>query len=112
MQSVQRCYSPKACFWSRVMRNKLGFSVISMSSAFFEHLAIMFADDRVQRPCAIVTDLDKALIELPENLEDDTKDEAHARASAKSGESRFQSLEELTNGNPWLGAFFAEHTFE
>jgi len=95
-----------------VSPDELGFSVISMSSAFFEHLAIMFADDRVQRPCAIVTDLDSALIELPENPEDDTKDEAHARASAKSGESRFESLQGLTGGNPWLRAFFAEHTFE
>jgi putative ATP-dependent endonuclease of OLD family len=83
-----------------------------MRSAFFEHMAVVFADDRIQRPCAIATDLDKALINLPERPEDDTKDQAHARAAEQSGESRHQSLRKLSNSNPWLRVFFADHTFE
>jgi putative ATP-dependent endonuclease of OLD family len=95
-----------------VSPDELGFSVISMSSAFFHHIAVIFADDRIQRPCAIATDRDRSLIDLPDDPEDDTKDQAHARAAEKSGESRFQSLQKLSNGNPWLRAFFTNHTFE
>ena len=95
-----------------VTPDELGFSVIPMSSAFFDHVAVIFADDRIQRPCAITTDLDKALIDLPDNPEDDTKDQTHARTAEKSGEFRYQRLQELSNGNPWLRAFFANHTFE
>ncbi len=95
-----------------VTPDELGFSVIAMSSAFFEHVAVIFADARIQRPCAIVTDLDKAHIGLPECAEDDTKEQAHARAAEKAGESRYQSLQKFTNGNSWIQAFFAYHTFE
>ncbi|MGD0234099.1 MAG: AAA family ATPase [Syntrophorhabdales bacterium] len=95
-----------------VSPDELGFSVIAMSSAFFDHVAVVFADDRIQRPCAIATDLDKALINLPDDPENDTKDQVHARAAEKSGESRHQSLQELSDDNPWLRAFFADHTFE
>ena len=95
-----------------VTPDELGFSVIAMGSAFFKHVAIIFADDRIQRPCAIATDLDKALIDLPESAKDDTKEQAHARAAEKSGESRRQSLQKLANGNPWIHVFFANHTFE
>lgn len=95
-----------------VTPDELGFSVISMSSAFFEHLAVLFSDNRIQRPCAIATDLDKTLIDLPDSPEDDTKDQAHARAAEKSGKSRHQRLQELTKGNSWLQAFFADYTFE
>lgn len=95
-----------------VTPDELGFSVIAMSSAFFENVAIIFADDRIQRPCAIATDLDKALIDLPASSENDTKDQAHARAAEESGESRSQSLQKLAKGNRWIRAFFADHTFE
>ena len=95
-----------------VSPDELGFSVISMSSAFFEHVAVIFAEDRVQRPCAIVTDLDKATIDLPQDTDDDDRDEAAARAAQESGETRQQKLESFTNGNEWVQAFFAEHTFE
>ena len=92
--------------------DELGFSVVSMSSAFFEHMAVIFADDRIQRPCAIVTDLDRALVEMPDSPEDDTKDQAHARAAEESGRSRHQNLQDLASGNPWIQSFFADHTFE
>lgn len=95
-----------------VTPDELGFSVIGMSSAFFEHVAVIFADDRIQRPCAIATDLDKALIDLPVSSENDTKDQAHARAAEESGKSRCQSLQELARGNRWIRTFFADRTFE
>ncbi len=95
-----------------VTPDELGFSVIGMGSAFFEHLAVIFADNRIQRPCAIVTDLDKALIDLPVSSESDSKDQAHARAAEESGKARSQSLKELARGNRWIRPFFADHTFE
>jgi len=95
-----------------VTPDELGFSVIAMGSAFFKHVAIIFSDDRIQRPCAIATDLDKALINLSGTPENDNKLQAHARAAEKSGKIRHKCLQKLTTGNPWIHAFFADHTFE
>lgn len=95
-----------------VSPDELGFSVISMSSAFFEHVAVVFDNNRIRRPCAIVTDLDTALIDLPEDPAEDTKAQAKARAAQKLGLTRRERLEQFTRLNPWLNAFFAQNTFE
>lgn len=92
--------------------DQLGFSVVSMSSAFFEHISIIFADERIRRPCAIVTDRDATIIDLPEDPETDNKEQAHARAADKSGLARQEKLETVANDNTWLEPFFADHTFE
>lgn len=92
--------------------DQLGFSVISMSSAFFEHISIIFADERIRRPCAIVTDRDASIFALPEDPNDDNDEQAHARAADASGEARHERLEEISHDNPWLEPFFADHTFE
>jgi putative ATP-dependent endonuclease of OLD family len=92
--------------------DQLGFSVVSMSSAFFEHISIIFADERIRRPCAVVTDRDASLFELPKDPEDDNVEQAHTRAADASGEARQERLEEISNDNPWLEPFFADHTFE
>jgi putative ATP-dependent endonuclease of OLD family len=95
-----------------VRPDELGFSVIAMGSAFFQHIVVIFAEDRIRRPCAIVTDLDASLIDLPENPADDTKEQAHARAAEKFGKIRRRDLQPLTAGNPWIRAFFSDYTFE
>ncbi|MCK4784031.1 MAG: AAA family ATPase [Desulfobacteraceae bacterium] len=92
--------------------DEMGISVIAMDSAFFEHVAVIFHDDRIRRRCAIVTDLDLSLGELPENTQEDDDEQKHSRASQKAGENRRQSLEDFTKDNPWVCAFYAEHTFE
>ena len=92
--------------------DEMGFSVISMSSAYFEHVATIFSEDRIRRPCAIVTDRDTALIDLPEGADDDNEDQARARAAQESGESRYQGLQAFAEGNRWIRPMFAEHTFE
>jgi predicted ATP-dependent endonuclease of OLD family len=92
--------------------DEMGFSVISMSSAYFEHVAAIFSEERIQRPCAIVTDRDTALIDLPEDPADDTEDQARARAAQESGKSRCQGLQAFADGNRWIRPMFAEHTFE
>jgi hypothetical protein len=95
-----------------VSPDELGFSVISMSSSFFEHVALIFAEDRVQRPCAIVTDLDKPIVDLPSDPNDDSRTDAASRAAQKSGEERREKLDAFTSGNKWVKTFFAEYTFE
>lgn len=92
--------------------DQLGFSVISMSSAFFEHISIIFADERIRRPCAIVTDRDASIFKLPDDPNDDDDEQAHARAADVSGEARQKRLEAISHDNPWLEPFFAHHTFE
>jgi putative ATP-dependent endonuclease of OLD family len=83
-----------------------------MDSAFFEHVAVVFHGDRVGRRCAIVTDLDRSLINLPPDPDDDNADQKHSRAAAEVGERRRLSLEAFANGNSWVRPFFATHTFE
>ncbi len=95
-----------------VTPDELGFSVISMSSAFFEHIATLFSEQRIQRPCAILTDGDAALYDLPEDPDDDDKENAHARAAQVSGRSRREVLVAQAVTNDWVEPFFADHTFE
>ena len=95
-----------------VTPDELGFSVISMDSAFFEHLAVVFAENRIHRPCAILTDLDKTYSELPDNPANDTLIQAHYRTAEKIGLLRYQKLQTLIKDNQWLQAFFAINTFE
>jgi putative ATP-dependent endonuclease of the OLD family len=92
--------------------DEMGISVIAMDCAFFEHVAVVFHGDRVGRRCSIVTDLDRSLIELPLNPDNDNADQKHSRAAAEVGARRRLSLEAFVNGNPWVRPFFATHTFE
>ncbi len=92
--------------------DELGFSIISMSAAFFEHVAPVFAENRMHRPCAIVTDSDTAFIDLPSDATTDNVEQAHARAAQISGQARAAALETMIGDNPWVKAFFANHTFE
>lgn len=95
-----------------VTPDELGFSVISMSSAVFVHVSMLFSDERIRRPCAIVTDTDKSLVTLPDSQERDTKQQARARASQRSGELRRARLIASTSMNRWTEPFFADYTFE
>jgi putative ATP-dependent endonuclease of the OLD family len=92
--------------------DELGLSVISMDSAFFEHIAVIFHDDRVRRRCSIITDHDQAFIALGESPDNDDKEQKHARAAADVGEQRRATLSSFCGSNPWVSAFFANHTFE
>lgn len=93
-------------------QDQLGFSVVSMSSAFFEHISVIFADERIRRPCAIVTDRDAALINLPADPGNDNDEQKKARAAESVGADREQKLIAHAHGNQWIEPFFAEHTFE
>ena len=95
-----------------VTPDELGFSIVSMDSAFFENIAIIFDKDRIQRPCAILTDSDEAYVELPSDPATDTKEEKHIRDSQTAGNLRKDKLLKFTSGNDWVELFFSDHTFE
>lgn len=92
--------------------DELGFSIVSMGSSYFENIATMFHQERIQRPCAIVTDLDAAFIDLPDNEEDDDVETRKTRNSQISGETRKTLLDAFCSGSLWTEAFYADHTFE
>ena len=95
-----------------VTPDELGFSVVSMSSAFFEHVAVLFHNDRIRRPCAIITDLDQSLIDLSADPMEDSKEQERARITQTSGAERQKRLRAFTTGNPWIQTLFADYTFE
>lgn len=55
--------------------DEVGISVVNMSSTVFEHIACLFDNQRIHRKCAIITDLDEAIENLPANPEDDNDEQ-------------------------------------
>jgi len=95
-----------------LLPDEMGLSVISMDSAFFEHVATIFHDDRLHRRCSIITDHDQPFFALGESPEGDGKEQKHARAAADAGEQRRTALEVFCILNPWVSVFLAKHTLE
>lgn len=92
--------------------DEIGISLINIRSTAFKNLATIFHKDRIQKPCAIITDLDTAFIDLPENADNDTKFQKRCRRSQKSGEERKRSLDSFIGDNEYIEAYYARHTFE
>lgn len=92
--------------------DEIGISIINMSSAFFQHIAKLFDDSRIQRKCAIITDLDHSIVKLPVDPITDTVVQKKYRHSQKKGISRKATLDEFCTDNVWLNSFYADYTFE
>lgn len=92
--------------------DEIGISIINMSSAFFQHVAKLFDNNRIQRKCAIITDLDHSIKKLPNDPKTDTDVQKKYRSSQKKGVERKALLDEFCSDNDWLSPFYAEHTFE
>lgn len=92
--------------------DEIGVSLINVNSTVFDHIANLFHDQRIRRHCAIITDHDQSLVPLKGNKDDDTEEEKKSRNSAIKGEERKQKLDIYCADNPWVEAFYAEHTFE
>jgi putative ATP-dependent endonuclease of OLD family len=92
--------------------DEIGISLISMDSAFFEHISNLFHPERIRKYCAIVTDLDASIEPLPANEADDSEYQKSCRNSQKSGGDRKQNLDKYTKNNEYICAFYADHTFE
>tara|TARA_R110001583_G_scaffold171004_1_gene324453 strand:+ start:379 stop:2421 length:2043 start_codon:yes stop_codon:yes gene_type:complete len=92
--------------------DELGISLISMDSAFFEHISNLFHSDRIRKHCAIITDFDTSITKLPADKTKDTEYLRSCRNSQESGVIRQRKLDEHTKDNPYIEAFYAQHTFE
>lgn len=95
-----------------VTLDELGISLINIGSTGFENVASIFHDDRIKRKCAIITDLDASIIDLPKDEKDDNDEQKSCRASQKAGEQREERLDEFVKDNDWLDVFYADYTFE
>jgi len=92
--------------------DEIGISLVNIGSTGFENVASIFHPDRIQKNCAILTDLDKSFVTLPADPNEDNDYQKHSRASEKSGEERKVRLTEFCNDNDFLKPFYSKHTFE
>ena len=82
-----------------VSLDELGISIINIRSTGFENIATLFHNDRINRRCSILTDLDKAIDEEDKSAEE-------------KGAARKIKLDQLSKDNNWISPFYAEYTFE
>lgn len=85
-----------------VSLDELGIGLINVGSVAFENIACIFDPMRLQRYCAIITDLDRQLIDAKKCSEE----------AEKRGASRKIKLEFLFETNPYVNAFYAPYTLE
>lgn len=95
-----------------LLLDEIGISLINIGSTGFENVASIFHVDRIQKNCAILTDLDKSIITLPADPMEDDDYQKHCRASEKSGAERKARLAAFCNGNDFLKPFYSKNTFE
>ena len=82
--------------------DEIGIGLINVGSVAFENIACIFAPERLQRYCAIVTDYDACVAGAKKNNPE----------SESLGISRKAKLDRLFLTNPWVKAFYAPHTLE
>lgn len=87
-----------------VSLDEIGIGLINIGSTAFEYIASLFGAERIQRYCAIVTDLDKQAISKTSKL--------YKEDAEKKGQERKEKLDDLFNDNLWVFPFYAEHTLE
>lgn len=98
-----------------VSLDELGISLINIRSTGFENVAQLFHNDRIQRKCAILTDLDDAICDTIENAGDSNdlkKYKKKVAGSMRKGLERKMKLDAFEAGNTWVKAYYAKHTFE
>lgn len=98
-----------------VSLDELGISLINIRSTGFENVAQLFHNDRIQRKCAILTDLDDAICNTTENAGDSDALKKYKKKVARSkqkGLERKTKLDAFEAGNKWIKVFYAKHTFE
>jgi len=85
-----------------VSLDEMGIGLVNVGDVAFENIACIFDEARLQRRCAIVTDLDAT-------IDGATKSSQEAM---KRGASRREKLSKLFDQNPYVEAFYAPHTLE
>ncbi len=95
--------------------DELGISLINIRSTGFENVAQLFHDNRIQRKCSILTDLDNAICDTTINTADSAKVKSYktyVKNSEIRGEERKERLDTFSKDNIWISPFYADHTFE
>lgn len=82
--------------------DELGIGLVNVGSVGFENVAALFDEKRLQRYCAIITDLDVQV----------SGAEHQKPQAAKQGQSRKDKLDELFKDNEYVDSYFAPHTLE
>lgn len=82
--------------------DEIGIGLINVGSVGFENIASIFAEERIQKYCSIVTDYDATVSGSSKSSE----------AAEKLGKERKEKLDTLYKDNKWVEAFYAPHTFE
>lgn len=85
-----------------VSLDELGIGLINVGSVAFENIACIFDSSRLQRNCAIITDLDKILPGATKCSQE----------AANRGETRKIKLTKLFGSNPYVECFYAPYTLE
>lgn len=85
-----------------VTLDELGIGLINVGSVGFENIASIFDEERLQRRCAIITDMDQT-------VEDAKKCSDNA---AEKGISRQKKLSDLFKNNDYVKSFYAPYTLE
>ncbi|SEL91912.1 ATP-dependent nuclease [Parapedobacter koreensis] len=92
--------------------DEIGVSLINIGSTGFQNIATLFHNDRVRKNCAIITDLDTSILELPKDEVSDNVEERAYRNSQKSGALRKNLLDNFCKDNNWVSPFYGKYTFE
>jgi len=94
-----------------VSLDEMGISLISMDGTVFKHISVLFHQDRVKNYCSIITDRDAPYLTEPTDYADEEYIEKLQRAEV-DGARRYEELSSLCGESTYLGAFFAQNTFE
>lgn len=92
--------------------DEVGVSLINMSSTVFKHIALLFDDKRMQRKCAIITDLDTSIITITSSTDKEDKFIKKCIDSQEAGILRKSDLDSSFADNKWVQPFYATYTFE
>lgn len=84
--------------------DEIGVGVVNVGSTAFEYVASLFDQSRIQRYCAILSDLDKQSV--------DSSSIYHKPNAEEKGQERREKLDQLYSSNSWVDMFYADHTFE
>lgn len=85
-----------------VSLDEMGIGLINVGSVAFENVACIFDEIRLQRRCAIITDLD-AIVDGATRSSQEAMD---------IGVARKERLTKLFDENPYVEVFYAPHTLE
>lgn len=84
--------------------DEIGVGLVNVGSTAFEYVASLFDQLRIQRYCAILSDLDKQAV--------DSSSTYYKSNAEENGQERKKKLDRLYSSNSWVDMFYADHTFE